>query len=135
MSGVINIRAALETALNAITPSLATAWENAAFTPLLSSVPYQQVNILFAEPSNLEFGSRHIEQGYMQVRLMYPQDAGSKDAATRAELIRSTFYRGASFSNGGVTVIIEKTPEIATGSTDGDRWAVPVKIRFFANIA
>ena len=70
----------------------------------------------------------------MQIKLMYPLQVGSVTAITRAELIRSTFYRGASFTASGVTVIIERTPEIGAGSVEGDRWAIPVKIRFFANI-
>lgn len=130
---VVKIRAALETALNAMSPALSTAWENAAFTPVAGTA-YQQVNILFAAPDNMEFGSRHRELGYMQVRLMYPQAVGTSTVAARAELIRTTFYRGASFTNGGVTVIVEKTPEVGAGTIDGDRFVIPVKIRFFANI-
>lgn len=112
----------------------ATSFENRAFKPPALSTPYQQVNILFAAPDNTEYGSRHRELGYMQVKLMYPQAVGTSVVAARAELIRTTFYRGASFTNSGVTVVIEKTPEVSPGSVDGDRWAVPVKVRFFANL-
>lgn len=130
---VVKIRAALETALNAMSPAVSTAWENAAFVPV-AGTPYQQVYILFATPDNIVYGSTHRELGYMQVRLMYPQAVGTSVVAARAELIRTTFYRGASFANGGVTTRIDKTPEIGAGSVDGDRYAIPVKIRFFANI-
>lgn len=130
---VVAVRAALETALNAMSPALSTAWENAAFVPV-AGTPYQQVNILFATPDNLEFGSNHRELGYMQVRLNYPQGVGTATAAARAELIRTTFYRGASFTSGGVTVVIEKTPEVSPGSVEGDRFVIPVKVRFYANI-
>lgn len=128
----VKIKAALETALNGMA-SLSTAWENAAFTPV-AGTPYQQVNILFAEPDNVEYGRTHRELGFMQIKLMYPLQVGSVTAITRAELIRSTFYRGASFTSSGVTVIIDRTPEISAGSVEGDRWAIPVKVRFFANI-
>ncbi len=128
----VKIKSALETALNGMT-ALSTSWENAAFTPVAGTA-YQQVNILFAEPDNVEYGRTHRELGYMQIKLMYPLQVGSVTAITRAELIRSTFYRGASFTSSGVTVIIERTPEIGAGSVEGDRWSIPVKIRFFANI-
>ena len=128
----VKIKTALETALNGMT-ALSTAWENAAFIPVAGTA-YQQVNILFAEPDNVEYGRTHRELGYMQIKLMYPLQVGSVTAITRAELIRSTFYRGASFTSSGVTVIIERTPEIGAGSVEGDRWAIPVKVRFFANI-
>jgi hypothetical protein len=131
----IKIRAALETALNGITPAIATAWENSAFLSLASSVPYQQVNVLFAEPDDPTYGDTyHLEQGFMQVKLMYPLQAGSLAAMTRAELMRTTFYRGASFSNGGINVVISRTPSISPGNVDGDRWAVIVKIRFTAQV-
>lgn len=133
MSGIVNIRAALETALNAMSPSLATAWENASFLPV-AGTPYQQVNVLFASPDNTTFGSAHREVGFMQVKLMYPLQVGTSVVAARAELIRTAFKRGNSFTSGGVTVRIEKTPEVSPGSVDGDRWAVPVKVRFFASI-
>lgn len=130
----IDIRAALEAALDTITPLLATARENQSFAPPSQSTAYQQVNILFAEPENLEFGRHHREQGYMQVKLMYPLQLGTNAAAARAELIRTVFYRGASFVKNAAVVIIEKTPEISGGSVEDGKWAVLVKIRFFANV-
>jgi hypothetical protein len=131
---IVKIRAALESALNSMTPALTTAWENNAFTPPALTVPYQEAVVLFAEPVNTEFGSNFQEQGFMQVKLKYPLQAGSAAAAARAQLLRSTFSRGSSFTNNGVTVTIGRTPEIAPSSVEDGRWVVPVKIRFFANI-
>jgi hypothetical protein len=132
MSAVL-VRQALEVALAAMSPALATAYENAPFTP--TAAAYQQVYLLLAEPDNPEMGSaRYTERGYFQINLKYPLNAGSAAAATRAELIRSTFYRARSFSNGSVTVHIEKTPEIAPARVEDDRFVVPVKIRFFAHV-
>jgi hypothetical protein len=133
MSAVL-CRAALEVALAAMSPALATAWENAPYTPV-AGTPYQRVTLLLAEPANLEMGSaRYTEQGYLQISLAYPLNAGAGAATARAELIRSTFYRGASFTSGGVTVNIEKTPEIAPGRVEEDRYVIPVKVRFFAHV-
>lgn len=130
---VVSIRAALETALNGMSPSLSTAWENASFTPI-NGTAYQQVHLLFAEPENVEYGSRHREIGYMQVKLMYPLKNGTATAAARAELLRATFARGNTFTSGAVTVMIMRTPEIQPGAIEDDRYAVNVIIRFFANI-
>ena len=131
----VSIRAALETALAAMTPAITTSWENVSFVPPASSVPYQAAYLLFATPDNPTFGNKyHRENGIFQVSLNYPLQAGDSAARTRAELIRTTFYRGASFASGGVTVTIEKTPEITSGTPDGDRWMVAVKIRFYASI-
>jgi hypothetical protein len=130
---VTQIRRALEIALNAITPAISSAWENMDFTPQ-GGTPYQDVYLLPAEPENPEFGgSIYRERGILQVTLKYPAGTGPSLAAARAELIQSTFFRGASFTNGGLKVIIDRTPEIMPYYVDGDRYCIPVRIRYFAN--
>lgn len=132
----VKVKAALEMALDAMVPALATAWPNVAFTPPIdSSTPWQRADVLFAAPEDLEIGSTyHREQGVFLVTLSYPLQTGTGAAQTRAELLRGIFFRGATFTNAGVVVTIEQTPEIPAGFADGDRWVVPVKVRFFANI-
>jgi len=130
---VVKIRAALETALNSMSPALSTAFENTLFVPVAGTA-YQQAHVLFASPDNSEFGSRYREMGFMQVKLMYPLSVGTATVAARAELIRTTFARGNTFTSGGVTTIVNKTPEIRPGNVEGDRYAVPVIIEFYANI-
>jgi hypothetical protein len=134
MSAVL-VRAALEVALAAMTPALSTAYENAPFTPVVDT-PYQRVTLLLAPPANNEIGrdGLYMEQGFMQVDLAYPLNAGPKPATARAELIRTTFYRGASFTASGVTVNIERTPEIMPARVEEDRYVVPVRVRFYAHI-
>ena len=119
--------------MNAMSPALSTAWENAAFLPV-AGVPFQDARVLFAEPENTELGSRHRELGFMQLKLLYPLHAGTAAIAARADLVRAAFPRGSTFTSGGVTVVVSKTPAIGAGAVDGDRYTVAVKIRFFANI-
>ena len=130
----LKIKAALEIALASITPALITVFENADYVPV-TGTPYQRVNIMSIEPENPTFGDNfRRERGIFQVSLMYPLNAGAGTAITQAELIRQKFYRGATFVNAGVTVTIERTPEVSAGYVDVDRWRVPVKVRFYANI-
>lgn len=132
---IVKVRAALETALNGMSPALATAWENNAFAPPAATVPYQSAFVLPATPDNREYGSSYQEQGMFQVTLMYPLQTGTSAAAARAELLRATFKRGSSFTNLGVTVNIIRTPEVSAGTVDGDRFSMHIKIRFSAFIA
>lgn len=127
------VRIALETALKTVSSGFATAWENTNFEPK-NGVPYQIVNLLFAQPDNPEYGTGYREQGIFQVTIMYPLLTGTKDSTDRADLLRNTFERGKSFSSGSVSVIIDRTPEVVAGRRDGDRWAVVVKIRWHADI-
>ena len=143
------VRIALESTLNAMTPTLSTAWENVPFTPV-TGTPYQAAYLMPATPANPTMGDGYYrEQGIFQVSLMYPLQAGPKTAADRAELIRAAFKRGTSITIDGIdnwydyffspfggitTTIVERTPEIGQGRVDGDRWHVPVKIRWYAGI-
>lgn len=127
------VRAALETALNAMSPALSTQFENAPFTPTPGTA-YQVAALLIAQPRNDEVSRNHVEQGLFQITLRYPQNTGPAAAMARADLIRATFYRGASFTSGAVTVTVTRTPEILPAYTEGDRYALPVRVPFAAPI-
>lgn len=131
---VVSIRAALETALAAMSPALATQYENAAFTPT-AGTPYQAVAVLFARPENTENRAAHVEIGFMLITLRYPLNTGSATAAARAEAIRTAFPRGLSLTSGSVTVTISDTAEIVPSYVEGDRFVIPVRVRFFSHIA
>lgn len=127
------IRAALETALAGMSPALATAYENVPYTPVTGTA-YQAVYLLPAQPDNIEMGPGYTERGILQVNLFYPKDQGPKDALARAALIRTTFAFANSFTSGDVTVNITATPEIAPARIEGDRYLVPVRVRWHARI-
>lgn len=131
---IIAIRAALETALAAMSPTISYAWENASFSPVVGT-PYARVFLLKAAPDNPEMGTFTRDQGILQISLAYPLDTGPNAAEARAELIRDTFYRGATFTASGVSVTVLNTPEVAPAIIEPDRYVVPVRIRFFANYA
>jgi hypothetical protein len=130
----LTIRAALESALASLAPAVDIAWQNVPYAPVTGR-PYQAAYLLPAEPTNHSMGdgSRQ-ERGVFQVSLMYPPGQGTAAAGARAEMIAALFKRGASFMKGDMTVQIERTPEIADGREDGDRWMIPVKIRYFCNL-
>lgn len=128
------IRAVLESALASIKPAIDTAWQNMPYKPVVDR-PYQAAYLLPAEPNNYSMGdgSRQ-ERGIFQVSLLYPSGQGTTAVGARAEMIAALFRRGASLTKDGITVQIERTPEIADGRVDDDRWMVPVKIRYFCNL-
>ena len=130
---IIKIRSALETALNDMSPALATAWENVPYTPTIGT-PFQRITLLPAEPDNPEMGDNYQQFGYMQIDLFYPLNNGPLTAMTRAELIRATFPRGTTLVSSDIKVLIERTPEIAPAYNDGEFYIIPVKVRFFSNV-
>jgi hypothetical protein len=131
---IVNIRAALETRLNAISPAIATAWESVPYTPV-TGTPYQQVNLAVSDTQNPTLGDGMYRViGFLQVLLCYPPGTGPKAASARAELIRNQFQRGLGLSSGGTDVLIDRTPTIAPAIIDGDRYRLPVTIYFSADI-
>lgn len=126
------IRAALETALDAMTPPLGSAWENTTFTPL-GGTPYQRVTLVMAAPDDGEIGGPHLEMGFLQVDLCYPQGAGAADAAARADLIKTCFRKGTALTALGLTVLIAATPRVLATALEGDRFVLPVRIPFRAS--
>lgn len=112
-----------------------TAWENMFFPVIANRVPYQKVHLLPGRPENPTLGdSFRREYGIFQVTLVYPLQFGTGDAFARAELVRSTFPRGASFVNSGVEVHIDVTPEIGPARIDDEAYMLPVRVFYYANI-
>ena len=128
------VRTALEAKLNAMTPTLATAWQNVGYTPV-TGTPYQACFLMPATPSNPTVGDGfYREQGILQISLFYPLLTGAQAAEARAQLIRTAFKRGTTMTSGSVSVIVDTTPEIGQGRADDDRWHVPVRVRWSAGI-
>lgn len=129
-----NIRNALEVALASISPAIDIVHENVPYDPTPDQ-PYCEAYLMVATPANTTVGDSYFkEQGILQVNLQYPLQAGTLDCATRAEAIRALFKRGATFSDGGVTVMVNKTPEISAGAPEEGRWKQIVRIRWQADI-
>jgi hypothetical protein len=128
-----NIRNALENALRAMAPAVDIVFENTDYAPI-EGVPYIECFMLYATPGNPTMGDGFFQEiGILQANLMYPAGVGTLDAATRAELIRAAFKRGATFTDGGITVQIDKTPEIPGGKVEDGRWKVILRAPFHAD--
>lgn len=128
------IRKALEAECKAVLPVDQIAWQNVNFEPK-SAEEFYEVYVLFAEPENPTQGDGFYRQrGYLQITLQFPANKGPGPARTAADALRSHFHRGLPLEADGVTTIIERTPEIGSGSNDGDRFTIVMKARFWADI-
>lgn len=127
------IRKALEMGLDAMTPALATAWENASYMPT-PGVPYQRVNLLHAKPDDAEVSTVHTELGLLQVSLCYPVGKGPADAEARADLLFAAFPQGTTLVASGITVIVSGSPNIAPAQFEGDRYVLPIRIPWRAQV-
>jgi hypothetical protein len=127
------VHLAIQSALAALTPAISNSWENVNFVPI-AGTPYQGLDIFLSDPDNLGYGSGpYRDEGFFQVSLNYPKYAGTATVQARADLIRSTFYRGRTLTSGSQKVVINRTPTISKGRVNGDFWLVPVTVYFFSN--
>jgi hypothetical protein len=131
---IAKIRAALETRLGTVTPAIPVAYENTAYSPV-AGVMYQRANLLPNTPDDGQIGSSvYMEKGIFQVTVCAPMNNGPAAAEARAQLVKDAFKRGTSVVNGGVTVIIMNAPSVSSAMIDGDRFCIPVSMRYQAQI-
>lgn len=126
------ICALLETALQALTPTAPTAFENTAFSPA-AGVTYQRVDHLINDPIDRAITLDVLEwRGIFQVLVCAPLGNGRGAAQARAQVIADHFAPPQTLTGVGVRVELLKTAAIASGFKSDDRWVVPVSITWTA---
>ena len=127
---MLNTRLAFEEAINAISPTIATAYENVSFTPS-SGVPYQELYDIPSSNDHLFINNSDFEGlGIFQITLKYPSGQGMKSVSNRAELYVSSFPVGTVLTKGTTKVHIIQTPKVNILGVDGDRYVVAVSINY-----
>lgn len=111
-----------------------TAAQNASFQ-VVTGVPYQLIHMTTFKPDEpTQGGGYYREHGVFQVTLVYPVGVGVGAITARAELIRSFFKKGQTFTNSGVVTVIPDTPEFGYLQGSSDDISMPVKIVYRADI-
>lgn len=132
-----NVRAALDARLEAYTPALSIAWENQGYKPAVGSA-FVKVDLLPARTENPEFGAGandvRVLRGIYQLRLNHPVNAGPSAAAALADALVAHFARGSSYTYGGTTVRLLKTPSVAPAYPDGAWYVTPISVEYRAEI-
>lgn len=127
---MLNTRLAFEEAINAISPTIATAYENVSFTPS-SGVPYQELYDIPASNDHLFMDNSEFEGlGIFQITLKYPSGAGMKTVSNRAELYVSSFPVGTKLTKNGEVITVLQTPKVNNLGVDGDRVIVAISINY-----
>ena len=124
------IRAALDTHLAAMAGAPTLTFEGDDFTPV-PGVTYAAVALMPRRPANPTLSERLQDNGGIyQIGLKFPRgtDTGTMDAL--ADALQLHFAAGTVLTAGIISVRIEGTPAIAGGFETGDRWMVPVSIRY-----
>ena len=129
------IRKALEKKLAALSPNIATAYENVSFTPV-AGTPYQRITLMPNDPDNSQMGSAsYIARGIFQVTLCYPTQTGPASAETQAQIVQAHFKRGTALAESGIFVVVTHTPKQHPAMIDLDRYCIPLSILYQAQIS
>lgn len=127
------VRAAFDLALQAMDVTLPTRFGHKSYTP--PAGPYQWAVLPASTPDDATLGdgpSR--EEGFYQVMLCYPDTAGDGEILRRVHEIKESFKRGRVLQQAGVRIVVTATPTMYSGLKDGNRWCVPVRIFWFAEV-
>jgi len=124
------IRAALDTHLANMPSPPPIAWEGEDYVPVAGTT-YAKVDLLPRRPANPTLTEQLQDNGGVyQISLYFPRGTSTGDMDALAGAVQSHFAAGTSLTAGIIGVRIEGTPAIAAGLPTGDRWLVPVSIRY-----
>jgi hypothetical protein len=130
---IIEIKRAAERKLQALTPSIPTAWESVSFEPPVGL--YQRVQFTIQIPDDPVLGTGfHRERLQMQVFVIGASNKGTSEVITRAELIREHFKKGLVLQEGNIKIHILRTPQVAGTTIASERIVCPVIIQLVAEV-
>jgi len=131
---ILNIKKAAEKLLLSITPAVATGFEGVDFDPPVDAM-YQRCQFRIDPPTDPVFPAGfHRENVQFQVFIAGLKGVGTADVLLRAELIRKTFYKGLTLTEGGTKIHILETAQIGSVFPTQDRVLVPVLIQLTAEV-
>ncbi len=130
---IIEIKRAAERKLNALTPSVPTAWESVSFEPPVGL--YQRVQFTIQSPDDPVLGTGfHRERISMQVFVVGAANKGTSEVITRAESIRTHFAKGLVLQEGNIKIHVLRTPQVAGTTVASERVVCPVIIELVAEV-
>lgn len=133
MSAILNAKRAAERLLTNLSPALPTAYEGVAFTA--PDGLYQRCQFMIASPDDPVFpAGYHRERIQFQVFVVGKVGVGTAEVITRAELIRSSFYKGKTMIESGTRIHILETPQISGTMVTNERIVCPVLIDLIAEV-
>lgn len=123
-----------------LNPGLPIAWPKEAFSPPQvggQPRPYLEVRHLPNANGRVFIGhdEPHMRRGILQINLKYPTAMNHAEAVQTeiAGLIAEQFPTGLKMAYGGITVHVERAPDVAQAFRDGadPYWQTPVSIRYW----
>ena len=128
---MLNARLAFEEAINAISPTISTKYEQVKDFTIVVGTPYQELYDIPASNDHLFIDNSEFEGlGIFQITLKYPSGVGMKSVSNRAELYVSSFPVGRKLTKNGDIITVLQTPKVNNLGVDGDRVIVAVSINY-----
>ncbi|MGJ5032355.1 phage tail terminator-like protein [Bradyrhizobium sp. HKCCYLS2038] len=127
------ITEALFTRLAALSPAIPTAYPNVSFpAPPAVDRPdtYLQASILRAPTQSVGIAAWDEHAGILQIDVVYKPQDGELKPLQIADSVAAWFARGTRMTNGSIQIDVYEPPQIASMMADGDRFRIPVSVRY-----
>lgn len=125
---VKTVKKAARLHLAALSPQLPTAYEGFPFE-VPSSGLYQRTQFVVQPPDDPVIGDKYYrERLEFQIFVVGPAGVGTTEVDTRAELLRTHFYKGFTMVVDNMRIYVLRTPQISGTSVVQDKVIIPVLI-------
>lgn len=119
-----------------LSPALQVAWPDKEFTPpkdgLGKPEPYLEARLFEAPTEGIGISRHNQYQGFLQVTLVYPENAGAIVSKSVAAAVIQHFKRGTRLYSGSQRVDIIREPYLSPSIQDAPYTRTPVTIRYIA---
>ena len=120
--------------LNALSPSLPTAYESVSFT--VPNGLYQRVQFRVSPPDDPVIGTGYYrERVELQIFVYGESNKGTGEVLQRAELLRQHFKKSTTLVEQGLYIHVLETPQIAGTQPIGTKVVCPVLIPTVTEVA
>lgn len=112
-------------------PALPIAWPEVNFTPPVSG-KYLRIDLFTNAPFWQGVTNGRMDQGLLQVTVVWPRGQGIIKASEVAALVMEHFAKGLVLIGSGVRVKINREPWAASPITEDDKTSIPVTVSWVA---
>lgn len=133
MSAILNMKKAAERRLATAFPTTQIAYENVKFEA--PAAMYFRTQFVISPPEDPVFGDTYYRERLLfQVFVVDKVNAGTANALTVAEQIRTLFAKATTLQEAGTNMYVLTTPQVSGSIVASDRLIVPVVISLVGEV-
>ncbi len=129
MSFFLDIHAALDARLDALTGSTPIAWENTGYKPVKGTA-HLRPTLLMSPSSLMDLNTLQHNEGIYQIDILYPLQDGAGASLTKADEIYTHFKTDLTLVSNSVTVHVKNISRAQPSIRDEGWYMTSIEIHF-----